>query len=109
MDLPLTPIVTVMLNIIASFLVSKGILDNSTKDTFIQLANNIISGIMTIIIAVYSINKIVDLNKHKMTIQGPQTPTPPTPATTEPASPLSVVGTTTSTPTTVSTGTNVSV
>lgn len=71
MDLPLSPIITIILNIIASFLVSKGILDTNTKNMFVMLVNNAISGLMTVGIAVYSIYKIVDLHKHKISVSLP--------------------------------------
>lgn len=66
-DLVLSPMVTVILNILASALVSKGVIDEASRDTLVQLANNILAGLITVVVALFSIHKIVDLKKHEVT------------------------------------------
>lgn len=61
-----SPIVTIVLNIIAGALVAKGVLDTNSRDTFIQLTDNVIAGLVTLGIGVFSISKMVDLHKHKI-------------------------------------------
>lgn len=67
MDFVGSPIVTMVLNIIAAGLVSHGILDSQAKDQFVQLLNNLIAAVITAAVAFYSIFKVVDLHKHKIT------------------------------------------
>lgn len=64
-----SPIVTIILNIIAGALVAKGVLDTNSRDTFIQLTDNVIAGLVTAGIAIFSISKMVDLHKHKISNQ----------------------------------------
>jgi hypothetical protein len=99
MELVGSPIVTMVLNIVAAFLISKGILDIRYRETFIQLANNAIAGIVTVSVALYSIFKMVDLQKHKITattqadqqnFSQPISQTVPSGQTGLPASPLKV-------------------
>ncbi len=71
MDVAFSPMVTVVLNIIAGALVSKGVLDAHSKDAFVILANNVIAGFITVSISLYSIFKVVDLKKHQITTVGP--------------------------------------
>lgn len=67
MDIIASPIVTVILNMVASFLVSKGILDSHSSVAFVQVGNSLIAGLMTTGVAVVSIYKMVDLKKHQIT------------------------------------------
>ncbi len=68
MDVIASPIITVVLNLIASFLVSRGILDSHSTFAFIQYGNSLIAGIMTTWVGLYSIYKIVELKKHQLTV-----------------------------------------
>jgi len=76
-DLALSPILTVILNVTASFLVSKGILDIASKETFIETMKAVLAAVTTITVSVYSIYKMVELHKHNATMRN-------TPATTAP-------------------------
>ena len=66
MDAIISPFTTVLLNMVASLLVARGILDNNNVASFVQLGNTIVAGIMTLGVAIYSIYKMVDLQKHKI-------------------------------------------
>lgn len=68
MDIIASPIITVILNLLASALIARGILDSHSAVAFIQFGNNAIAGIMTFGVAIYSIYKMVDLKKHGMTL-----------------------------------------
>jgi len=68
MDVWFSPLATAVLNIIASFLVAKGILDQGTKEMFVQTMNNMLAAFVTVGIGGYSIYKMVDLHKHKLTL-----------------------------------------
>jgi hypothetical protein len=68
MDIVASPVLTIVLNLVATSLVSKGILDASQKEATIQLLNNVIAALMTVLVGGYSIYKMVDLHKHKLTI-----------------------------------------
>lgn len=88
MDAFISPFVTILANIIADILVSKGIIDAGSKQTVIQSVNTIVAGLMTVVVAVVTVVKAVDLAKHKITAttsQGQNTPANP------PAAPV-VVG-----------------
>ena len=66
MDVLVSPIITAVLNIIAAMLVSWGILQSKDINMFISLGNNIIASVTTVLVACYSIYKIVDLHKAKI-------------------------------------------
>lgn len=66
MDAITSPLVTVVLNLVASVLVSKGILDSKSSVAFVQLGNSVIVGITTALVAIWSIYKMVDLKKHQI-------------------------------------------
>jgi len=68
MDTALSPIVTVILNLVAGVLVSKGIIDSHSAAAFVQLANNILAALITIGLGVYSIYKTVEMYKHKISV-----------------------------------------
>lgn len=74
-DLALSPILTVILNVAASFLVSKGILDIASKETFIETMKAVLAAVTTITVSVYSIYKMVELHKHNATIRNTPAPT----------------------------------
>lgn len=71
MDIVASPFITVILNMVASVLVSRGILDSHSVVAFVQLGNNLIAGVMTVSVAIYSIYKMVDLQKHKLSVATP--------------------------------------
>jgi hypothetical protein len=72
MDFVASPIFTIIINIIAQGLVSRGILDQSTKDVFVQTVNNTLVATGSAVIGIYSIYKIIELHKHKITITAGQ-------------------------------------
>lgn len=74
MDVIASPLVTVVLNLVASVLVARGILDSHSTVAFVQTGNNLIAGIVTVWIGVYSIYKMVELKKHQLTLAN-QAPT----------------------------------
>jgi len=71
MELLGSPLITMVLNIAATSLVAHGILSEATRDTFVKLVNNSIAAGVTFFVALYSIYKMVDLHKHKLTITSP--------------------------------------
>lgn len=72
MDAIASPLITVLANVIADILVSKGIIDSSSKVALIQVMNNSMASAMTLGVAVYSVYKVVELQKHKITMGGQQ-------------------------------------
>lgn len=66
MDVIASPIITVILNLIANILVAKGILDSHNAVAFVQFGNNAVAGLMTFGIGVYSIYKMIELKKHQL-------------------------------------------
>lgn len=68
MDALASPLITVLANVVADLLVSKGIIDTGSKVAVIQLINNGIAGLMTLGVAVYSMYKVVELKKHQLTL-----------------------------------------
>ena len=61
-----SPILTVVLNLIANMLVARGILDSHSAVAFVQFGNNAVAGLMTFGIGVYSIYKMIELKKHQI-------------------------------------------
>lgn len=61
-----SPLITMVLNIVAAFLVSKGILDTHSQLMFVQVGDNIIAAMVTVLLGGYSIYKMVDLKKHQI-------------------------------------------
>jgi len=68
MDVITSPLITVILNLVASVLVSKGILDSHSSVAFVQEGNNLIAGLTTTVVALYTLYKSFDLAKHKVTL-----------------------------------------
>jgi hypothetical protein len=73
MDLIASPMTTIILNLVAQVLVSRGVLDVSYRDQFIQIANSSIAAGATLIIGLYSIYKMIDLKKHQLTVNAAAT------------------------------------
>ena len=71
MDLITSPFVTVILNIVASVLISWGILDSHSAVALVQFGNNFIAGATTVIVSGYSIYKVVELRKHEISTTTP--------------------------------------
>lgn len=67
MDILTSPLVTVILNLIAQVLVSKGILDSRSTIAFVQIGNSLIAGMTTMIVAVVSIHKMFNYHQVKLT------------------------------------------
>lgn len=67
MDAFISPFITILANIIADVLVSKGIIDAGSKQVVIQNVNTIAAALMTMVVAVVTVIKAVDLAKHKIT------------------------------------------
>lgn len=96
---PLSVLLTAILNIIMSILVAKGVIDQGNKDQLVQIANNTIGGLIVVLTGGYSMYKIVDIHKHKMTLtattlgnkttttQTVETPIAPTPPVEVPPAP----------------------
>lgn len=63
-----SPLLTAILNVIASILVSQGILDTHSAAAFVQLGNVAFASIMTLGVTVYSMYKIVELKKHQLSL-----------------------------------------
>lgn len=68
MDVIASPLITVLANVVADLLVSKGIIDSGSKLAVIQTINNSMAAVMTLGIGVYSTYKMVELQKHKATL-----------------------------------------
>lgn len=68
MDVIASPLITAVLNLIASVLVAKGILDSKSAADFVQFGNSAFASLMTFGVAVYSIYKVVELKKHQLNI-----------------------------------------
>ncbi|HEX9060866.1 MAG TPA: hypothetical protein VF941_11860 [Clostridia bacterium] len=90
MDVIASPIITVVLNLVANILIAKGILDSRSAVSFVQFGNNAIAGLMTFGVGVYSIYKMIELKKHQITTNAKTASLPSVPFTT----PQTTIGTT---------------
>ncbi len=65
-----SPIIVIMLQVVGGVLVANGIVDTTRKDDFVNLAADVIGGLVYVLTTAYGLYQFFAYKKHNATIQG---------------------------------------